>query len=102
MAERTLDVGQPDSASPGFPGSDGSAVLIGYFRQMALIRSFELTAAEMYRRAKIGGYCHLNLGEEATVVGLMAALEPHGLSVHHLPRPRLRAVSRDGDRPGDG
>ena len=30
----------------------------------------------MYQRAKIGGYCHLNLGEEATVVGLMAALEP--------------------------
>jgi pyruvate dehydrogenase E1 component alpha subunit len=30
----------------------------------------------MYQQAKIGGYCHLNLGEEATVVGLMAALEP--------------------------
>jgi pyruvate dehydrogenase E1 component alpha subunit len=48
----------------------------GYYRQMALIRAFELRAAEMYQRAKIGGYCHLNLGEEATVVGLMAALEP--------------------------
>ncbi len=51
-------------------------VLTGYYRQMALIRSFELRAAEMYTRAKIGGYCHLNLGEEATVVGLMAALRP--------------------------
>ncbi len=47
-----------------------------YYRQMSLIRAFELRAAEMYQRAKIGGYCHLNLGEEATVVGLMAALEP--------------------------
>jgi pyruvate dehydrogenase E1 component alpha subunit len=28
----------------------------------------------MYTRARIGGYCHLNLGEEATVVGLTAAL----------------------------
>lgn len=46
-----------------------------YYRQMTLIRAFELRAAEMYQRAKIGGYCHLNLGEEATVVGLMAALE---------------------------
>ncbi|MDQ2876733.1 MAG: thiamine pyrophosphate-dependent dehydrogenase E1 component subunit alpha, partial [Actinomycetota bacterium] len=43
---------------------------------MALIRAFELRAGEMYTRARIGGYCHLNLGEEATVVGLMAALEP--------------------------
>lgn len=53
-----------------------SADLREYYRQMALIRSFELRAAEMYTRAKIGGYCHLNLGEEATVVGLMAALRP--------------------------
>src|SRR5699024_5679327 len=29
---------------------------------------------EMYQRAKIGGYCHLNVGEEATVVGLMDAI----------------------------
>ena len=50
------------------------AVLREYYRQMALIRAFELRAAEMYTRAKIGGYCHLNLGEEATVVGLSAAL----------------------------
>jgi pyruvate dehydrogenase E1 component alpha subunit len=43
---------------------------------MLLIRRFEERCGEMYQRAKIGGYCHLNLGEEATVVGLMAALEP--------------------------
>ncbi len=49
-------------------------VLREYYRQMALIRAFEMRAGEMYQRAKIGGYCHLNLGEEATVVGLMAAL----------------------------
>lgn len=50
--------------------------LLEYYRQMVLIRRFEERAAEMYTRAKIGGYCHLNLGEEATIVGLMAALEP--------------------------
>src|SRR6185437_6464487 len=51
------------------------AVLREYYRQMTLIRAFELAAAEMYTKARIGGYCHLNLGEEATVVGLVAALE---------------------------
>jgi pyruvate dehydrogenase E1 component alpha subunit len=50
--------------------------LVGYYRTMWLMRRFEERCAEMYQRAKIGGYCHLNLGEEATVVGLMAALEP--------------------------
>ncbi|MFK0241352.1 pyruvate dehydrogenase (acetyl-transferring) E1 component subunit alpha [Microbacterium sp. NPDC090281] len=44
-------------------------------RQMVLIRRFEERAARAYAEAKVGGYCHLNLGEEATVVGLMAALE---------------------------
>jgi pyruvate dehydrogenase E1 component alpha subunit len=57
------------------PGAEPPEVLRDYYAQMALIRAFELRAAEMYQRAKIGGYCHLNLGEEATVVGLMAALE---------------------------
>ena len=51
-------------------------VLLEYYRQMVLIRAFEQRAAEMYTRARIGGYCHLNLGEEATVVGLAAALRP--------------------------
>jgi pyruvate dehydrogenase E1 component alpha subunit len=50
--------------------------LLGYYRTMLLIRRFEEKAAEMYQRAKIGGYCHLNLGEEATCVGLAAGMEP--------------------------
>ena len=50
--------------------------LLGYYRQMLLIRRFEEKAGEMYQRAKIGGYCHLNLGEEATCVGLVAGMRP--------------------------
>ena len=57
------------------PGNESAEVLRGYYEQMSLVRAFELRASEMYARAKIGGYCHLNLGEEATVIGLMAALE---------------------------
>jgi pyruvate dehydrogenase E1 component alpha subunit len=64
------------AGTPVVPGDESPQVLRGYYQQMALIRAFELRAGEMYQRAKIGGYCHLNLGEEATVVGLMAALEP--------------------------
>jgi pyruvate dehydrogenase E1 component alpha subunit len=51
--------------------------LLDYYRQMLLIRRFEEKAAEMYQRAKIGGYCHLNLGEEATCVGLAAGMQPN-------------------------
>jgi pyruvate dehydrogenase E1 component alpha subunit len=61
--------------APAAP-ADTPETLIGYYRQMLLIRRFEERAARAYTEAKIGGYCHLNLGEEATVVGLMAALRP--------------------------
>ena len=50
-------------------------VLLDYYRQMLLIRRFEERAAQAYTQARIGGYCHLNLGEEATIVGLMEALQ---------------------------
>jgi pyruvate dehydrogenase E1 component alpha subunit len=52
------------------------ATLQNYYYQMLLIRRFEERAGEMYTKAKIGGYCHLNLGEGATIVGLMSALTP--------------------------
>ncbi len=51
-----------------------SARLVQFYRDMMLIRRFEERSARAYTEALIGGYCHLNLGEEATVVGLMSAL----------------------------
>jgi pyruvate dehydrogenase E1 component alpha subunit len=56
--------------------SENPETLKHYYQQMLLIRRFEERTGEMYTKAKIGGYCHLNLGEEATIVGLMAALTP--------------------------
>jgi dihydrolipoamide dehydrogenase len=50
--------------------------LLGLHRHMQLIRRFEERAQEQYTKAKIGGYCHLNIGEEATVVGGILTLKP--------------------------
>ncbi|MDQ6659817.1 MAG: pyruvate dehydrogenase (acetyl-transferring) E1 component subunit alpha [Chloroflexota bacterium] len=58
------------------PEREDRDTLLHYYYQMVLIRYFEEKAAEMYTKARIGGYCHLNLGEEATVVGFSAGLEP--------------------------
>ena len=41
---------------------------------MLLVRRFEERAGESYTRAKIGGFLHLAIGEEATVVGAVRAL----------------------------
>lgn len=43
-------------------------------RQMLLIRRFEEKAAEAYAVGKIGGFCHLYIGQEAVAVGVIAAL----------------------------
>ena len=51
-----------------------SDLAVALYRQMVLIRRFEERAARSYSEAKIGGYCHLNLGEEAAVAGVCAAL----------------------------
>jgi pyruvate dehydrogenase E1 component alpha subunit len=45
------------------------------FRMMALIRRFEERTEEQYTRARIGGYCHLAIGEEASTVGAIDAME---------------------------
>jgi pyruvate dehydrogenase E1 component alpha subunit len=46
------------------------------YRQMVLIRRFEEKCAELYALAKIGGFCHLYIGEEAVAVGAISALRP--------------------------
>jgi dihydrolipoamide dehydrogenase len=48
---------------------DNRDFLLSLHRRMQFIRRFEERTQEQYTKAKIGGYCHLNLGEEATVVG---------------------------------
>jgi pyruvate dehydrogenase E1 component alpha subunit len=45
-----------------------------WFGTMLLIRRFEERAGEMYAKAKVGGFLHLAIGEEATIVGSCRAL----------------------------
>jgi pyruvate dehydrogenase E1 component alpha subunit len=45
-----------------------------WLETMTLIRRFEERAGEMYARAKVGGFLHLSIGEEATIVGSARAL----------------------------
>jgi len=43
---------------------------------MLLIRRFEERASQQYQAQKIGGFCHLYIGQEAVVVGAIAATRP--------------------------
>ncbi len=48
--------------------------VLGYYRQMLLIRRFEEKAGQMYGMGLIGGFCHLYIGQEAVVVGMQGAI----------------------------
>jgi pyruvate dehydrogenase E1 component alpha subunit len=53
------------------PDGDVARTILG---KMLLIRRFEERAGEMYAKAKVGGFLHLCIGEEATIVGACDAL----------------------------
>ncbi len=66
-----------DTATTAGPASAADAeALRRMLRDMILIRHFEEKAAEAYAHGKIGGFCHLYIGQEAVAVGTMAALRP--------------------------
>src|SRR4051812_29924804 len=55
--------------------------LLAMYEQMLLIRVFETEAERQYKAARIGGYCHLSSGQEATCVGVIDAMEDDDLLV---------------------
>ena len=80
--------------APPRPRARGSHLL----RQMLRIRRFEEKCAELYSAAKIRGFLHLYIGEEAVAVGVMQALDAGGRRRRDLPRARPCAGPRH--RPG--
>ncbi len=71
---------------------------IGFLRSMLLQRRFEEKAAEAYAIGKIGGFCHLYIGQEAISTAAMSVLRPddyvitayrdHGLALERGMTPR--------------
>ncbi len=53
--------------------TNSPADLLTAYRQMLLIRRFEEKAGQLYGMGKIGGFCHLYIGQEAVVIGIQDA-----------------------------
>jgi pyruvate dehydrogenase E1 component alpha subunit len=65
--------GQADGAA-GRRELPDKETAIELLQKMLLIRHFEERAQEMYMKAKVGGFLHLAVGEEATVVGTVSVM----------------------------
>jgi len=55
-------------------GGLDSDTLMDLYRQMLLIRRFEEKSMEVYSAGKIGGFCHVYIGQEAVAVGALSAI----------------------------
>jgi pyruvate dehydrogenase E1 component alpha subunit len=60
---------------PAAPELPDKKTALDILDKMLLIRHFEERAQEMYMKAKVGGFLHLCIGEEATIVGSTSVLE---------------------------
>ena len=63
---------QPHAEAPHF--AEDRDTLVKMYHQMVLIRRFEEKSAESYSLGKIGGFCHLYIGQEAVAVGAISPL----------------------------
>jgi pyruvate dehydrogenase E1 component alpha subunit len=72
MADRVFAAVEGQDAAPRpLPTPDTARE---WLEAMLLIRRFEERAGEMYAKAKVGGFLHLAIGEEATIVGAARAM----------------------------
>ena len=52
------------------------AIVLQMLEQMLTIRRFEERTQQAYQGQKIGGFCHIYIGQEAVAVGSIAAAQP--------------------------
>ena len=48
--------------------------LMDFYEKMFLIRKFEEKAGQLYGSGAIGGFCHLYIGQEAVVIGILSSV----------------------------
>jgi len=96
--------------------TEGAAFRRELLRSMLLQRRFEERCAEAYALGKIGGFCHLYIGQEAISTGTMSVLRPddyvvtayrdHGQALARGMSPRTVMAElfgrRDGSSGGKG
>ncbi|HEU0024778.1 MAG TPA: pyruvate dehydrogenase (acetyl-transferring) E1 component subunit alpha [Thermoleophilaceae bacterium] len=101
------DNGEVGGRSHSLPDADTCRLILS---KMMLIRRFEERAGEMYAKAKVGGFLHLSIGEEATIVGgtqalretdyLMSTYREHGQALARGTEPKAVMAELFGRQDG--
>lgn len=54
----------------------GKETYLRWFKEMILMRRFEEKTGQLYTMQKFGGFCHLYIGQEAILAGMITAIRP--------------------------
>jgi len=78
MATSTAPGKNPKSAAKANSGKKafGKETYIKWYRDMLLMRKFEEKTSQLYIQQKFGGFCHLYIGQEAILAGMVDAIRP--------------------------
>ncbi|HEU5174508.1 MAG TPA: pyruvate dehydrogenase (acetyl-transferring) E1 component subunit alpha [Gemmatimonadaceae bacterium] len=76
MAKKKSDSAAPARGGARATDEQGAALNRDLLRSMLLQRRFEERVAEAYALGKIGGFCHLYIGQEAVSTGSISLLRP--------------------------
>ena len=76
-AVRHASTSAPPPLIDGFSGEQ----LAGFLREMLVYRRFEQKAEEAYAIGRIGGFCHLHIGQEAVALGAIGPLRPEDYAI---------------------
>ena len=64
------------AATPSSNGGFTKETYLRWFKDMLLMRRFEEKTGQLYTMQKFGGFCHLYIGQEAILAGMITAIRP--------------------------
>ncbi|HRN35488.1 MAG TPA: pyruvate dehydrogenase (acetyl-transferring) E1 component subunit alpha [Flavobacteriales bacterium] len=62
-------------SAKGAQASFGKDIHLRWYKDMLLMRRFEEKTGQLYTQQKFGGFCHLYIGQEAILAGLVTAMK---------------------------
>ncbi|HEX2616075.1 MAG TPA: pyruvate dehydrogenase (acetyl-transferring) E1 component subunit alpha [Flavobacteriales bacterium] len=76
MTTKTASTAKTAKSSKDDGAAFGKDTYLRWFKDMLLMRRFEEKTGQLYTMQKFGGFCHLYIGQEAILAGMVTAIRP--------------------------
>ncbi|MBL7951921.1 MAG: pyruvate dehydrogenase (acetyl-transferring) E1 component subunit alpha [Flavobacteriales bacterium] len=76
MSTKTAAVAKGSKSTKAEGTAFDKDTYLRWFKEMMLMRRFEEKTGQLYTMQKFGGFCHLYIGQEAILAGMVTAIRP--------------------------